>query len=499
MKNHLKTEMILGALLLLIGVVAVGCTSPTPTAAPTAAPVATAEPTAAPAPGLTGNPVRGGLLYDMWWEVLAAEKGHDEAMEGVGEPSTDHPLWKTQSTNTRAGSDTWRCKECHGWDYKGVDGAYGSGSHKTGFVGIFESRGKTASEILAALKGSTNPDHDFSTVMDEQDLIDLALFVAQGQVDLADYVNADKSAKGGDAAAGTVKYEGVCIYCHGPQGNAINFASIEEPEFVGHVAADNPWEFVHKVRFGQPGWPMPSAITNEWTDQDIANVLAYSQTLSTEPAVSGGGVLYDAWWEVVGAEAPTTDQLLWKTQTTNTRTGPDTWRCKECHGWDYQGVDGAYGAGSHQTGFPGIRDAASMSSEDLTAWLTGAKNPDHDFSQVLDEAYINALVTFVQKETLDSAAYINADKTANGDAARGKVKFEKTCAACHGTDGKKLNFGDAAEPEYVGTVAADNPWEFFHKASFGHPGAPMPSGIALGYTLEDLASLAAYVQTLPAK
>ena len=113
-----------------------------------------------------------------------------------------------------------------------------------------------------------------------------------------------------------------------------------------------------------------------------------------------------------------TDQPLWKTQTTNTRTGADTWRCKECHGWDYKGVDGAYGSGSHQTGFPGIWDAASMSSEDLTAWLTGTKNPDHDFSPSLDEAYINALVTFVQKETLDSAAYINADKTVNGDAAQ---------------------------------------------------------------------------------
>jgi len=212
-----------------------------------------------------------------------------------------------------------------------------------------------------------------------------------------------------------------------------------------------------------------------------------------------GGLLYDVWWDVVGAEAPTTDQPLWKTQTTNTRTGADTWRCKECHGWDYKGVDGAYGAGSHQTGFPGIRDAASMSSEDLTAWLTGAKNPDHDFSPVLDEAYINALVTFVQKETLDSAAYINADKTVNGDAARGKVKFEKTCAACHGTDGKKINFGNDAEPEFVGTLAADNPWEFFHKVSFGQPGEPMPAGIGLGYTMEDRANLAAYAQTLPTK
>ena len=62
-----------------------------------------------------------------------------------------------------------------------------------------------------------------------------------------------------------------------------------------------------------------------------------------------------------------------------------------------------------------------------------------------------------------------------------------------------MNFGDAAEPEYVGTVAADNPWEFLHKASFGHPGVPMPAGRALGWSLEDIVNVLAYAQTLPTK
>jgi cytochrome c553 len=141
--------------------------------------------------------------------------------------------------------------------------------------------------------------------------------VSQAQIDDAELVNADKTAKG-DAAAGKTQYEKVCVNCHGPEGNAINFANLEEPEFVAHVAADNPWEFVHKVRFGQPGWPMPSAITNEWAASDVANVLAYAQTLSKEPTLSGGGPLYDKWWEAIGAEEPKGDQPLWKTQTTNT-------------------------------------------------------------------------------------------------------------------------------------------------------------------------------------
>ena len=127
------------------------------------------------------------------------------------------------------------------------------------------------------------------------------------------------------------------------------------------------------------------------------------------------------------------------------------------------------------------------------------KNPDHDFSQLLSEAQIAALVTFTQKELADSAAFINSDKTVNGDPARGKVKFEDTCSACHGLDGKKLNFGNEAEPEFVGTIAADNPWEFFHKATFGQPGEPMPNGIGLGWSLEDVANVLAFAQTLPVK
>jgi thiosulfate dehydrogenase len=292
-------------------------------------------------------------------------------------------------------------------------------------------------------------------------------------------------------------YGEVCVKCHGPEGNAINFNTFEEPEFIGHLAPDNPWEFIHKVRFGQPGWPMPSGISNDWTDEDVVNTLAYAQSFTTESALSGGGQLYDQWWAVLGMDAPTDDQPLWATQSTNTRSGADTWRCKECHGWDYKGVDGAYGSGSHQTGFPGVLDAVSMSTEELLAWLDGSTNSDHDFSGVMDEVALNALATFIQTETTDTSPFINADKTVNGDPASGKALYDGTCASCHGVDGKKINFASEEEPEYVGTLAADNPWEFFHKASLGQPDAPMPVGRALGWSLEDIADLTAFAQTLP--
>jgi thiosulfate dehydrogenase len=446
----------------LAGLLASGC-APAATEEPTEAPQPTSPPEAtSPAePSLEGDAVRGGLLYDKWWVV-------SEAAESA--PEGDQPLWATQSTNERSGGDTWRCKECHGWDYKGAEGAYGD--------------------------GSTNSDHDFSEFMEEQDLVDLSVFISTALIDTDDLVNSDKSSNG-DAAAGETLYEEVCTDCHGPEGNAINFHGIDDPEFLGHLAPGNPWEFIHKVRFGQPGWPMPSGIGNGWTDEDVANVLAYAQGFTSDAALSGGGQLYDKWWAVLGLDAPEEDQPLWSTQTTNERSGADTWRCKECHGWDYLGADGAYGSGSHFTGFPGVLSAASLSADELLAWLDGSQNPDHDFSTVMEEFALNALVTFMNNEMADITSYVNADKSVTGDPANGRDLFEATCSACHGVDGKKINFHDADDPEYIGTVAAGNPWEFFHKVSFGQPDAPMPAGVALGWTMEEIADLLAYTQTLP--
>ena len=116
---------------------------------------------------------RGGQLYDKWWSVTETEP-----------PEFDQPMWSTQSTNERSGSDTWRCKECHGWDYLGADGAYGAGSHFTGFTSVLNAKDKTEKEIVAILSGETNPDHDFSTVLTADELKALANFVLEGTLDL---------------------------------------------------------------------------------------------------------------------------------------------------------------------------------------------------------------------------------------------------------------------------------------------------------------------------
>ena len=463
--------------LMLVVAACGGQATEAPAVVVTDAPVVATE---APAmPELSGDPLRGGQLYDEWTKVL-----------GVDAPEGDQPLWATQTTNTRTGAGTWRCKECHGWDYLGKDGAYGGGSHATGFVGVMQVAGTDANEILAALKTG---DHDFSAYMDDQALTDIALFLSGNMLDSAAFIT-EKAAVGGDAVNGETIYGENCTDCHGPEGLVLNFGDEAGTEYYGTIAIDNPWEFVHKARFGQPGVAdMPALVDLGMTDQEYIDLLAFAQTLPTSSPVAEGGRLYDNWIAAIGAEDMTENQPLWATQTTNERAGNDTWRCKECHGWDFKGVEGRYGSGSHLTGFPGVISSAGKTPEELMAAM---KNGDHDFSSYLNDDQLGALVAFIQ-QVEDMAPYINDDKTVNGDAANGETLYASNCLACHGEDGKALDFDDGEGVEFVGTVSADNPWEVLNKIQNGQPGEVMTAGRHMSWTFQELLDILSYIQTLP--
>jgi mono/diheme cytochrome c family protein len=218
-----------------------------------------------------GSISEGGRLYDKWW----SESGMDA-------PSGDQPMWASQTTNTRSGADSWRCKECHGWDYMGAEGVYGSGSHYTGFVGVFGNQQLSVADLLAWLDGTNNAEHDFSAMGDAA-LDSLVLFLRDGLVDVSSHIDPEtKAAIGGDIDNGELLYSSTCSACHGVDGTLINFGGMDDPEYVGTIAVDNPWEFIHKIRFGQPGETMPSAFDSGWTMQDIIDLLTYAQSLVTE-------------------------------------------------------------------------------------------------------------------------------------------------------------------------------------------------------------------------
>lgn len=210
--------------------------------------------------------LRGGLLYDNWFSTL-----------GVAKPSATHALWPASNTKKK-GNVTWRCKSCHGWEYMGKDGAYASGSYKSGITGIRAFDGAEPAAVVAILRGK---DHGFTKAMiSDAELDNLAAFVSRGQFELDKYIDRASKKSNGDSARGKPLYDSVCANCHGADGKDMNFKTADKPEYLGTLANGNPWETINKIRHGQPDSQMPAL--GNFPMKDINDILAYAQTLPTK-------------------------------------------------------------------------------------------------------------------------------------------------------------------------------------------------------------------------
>jgi thiosulfate dehydrogenase len=180
--------------------------------------------------------VRGGLLYDKKY---------------AGKPDAN-----------------WRCKECHGWDYRGSAGAYSSGKHFSGIKGIDGMQGADPAKVVAVLKGSA---HGYGDALSAEDLNALAMFVAKGQVDMDRWIDRASKQPKGDAARGVAYYNTVCANCHGMDGL--------EPKEMKPFGAQmgNPWEVMHKILNGQPDENMPAL--RVFDHQIAADIMAHMTTL----------------------------------------------------------------------------------------------------------------------------------------------------------------------------------------------------------------------------
>ena len=233
------------------------------------------------------DPNRGAMLYDRWYAVLA-----------VDPPGGNMPIWSRQSSNTHSGEDTWRCVSCHGWDYLGKDGASRSGSSYTGFPGVAAAgQGMKADEIVAALKGKTDPQHDFSPYLDDASLNDLAAFITTGLADTRQYIDpVALTIQGGDLGQGQAFYAAQCTACHGDDGAGEVIRFNGRNTSLGAVASIDPWRFLHKTRFGSPGAVDTVGHDPKWTLEQTRDALLYARTLPSEytpavPAPSVGGQL----------------------------------------------------------------------------------------------------------------------------------------------------------------------------------------------------------------
>jgi thiosulfate dehydrogenase len=207
----------------------------------------------------------GGRIYDNWWDALDRKK-----------PEATHPSYP--SSGKRAGANTWRCVECHGWDYNGKDGLYGGGERYTGIKGIRRAAGRDLKSIMALLRSQP---HNYSQDMiNDEELRRVAIFVSRGQDNADRFIDLKTGKVAGDVRRGAGQFQTTCAACHGFDGRALNWGSVEEPGFIGTEANKFPHEVLHKIRNSHPGAAMINL--RAFPLKDALDILAYTQTLPTK-------------------------------------------------------------------------------------------------------------------------------------------------------------------------------------------------------------------------
>jgi len=483
---------------------------------------------------ITNDALRGGQLWDRWWVV-----------NGGSTPVGDHPLYP--AIGQQSGANTFRCKECHGWDYKGVNGAFGSGTHFTGITGILGTT-KTAAEMFDIIqRNDVLNGHDFRNLgLSDLDARDLVQFILDSAIDTNIYIDAS-AAFIGDFATGQANFTTAgstsCITCHGPEGTAINFGTPTNPEWLGTIAAQNPWELLHKIRFGQPNSPMPSWLAEGGSNQGAADIGVYAQATFPELCLNDGhcddglfcngietclngqclagiapcpqqpcddtsdvcgvadarrgGLLWDKWWAELGLTPPTGQHALYPVG--GPHVGEETFRCATCHGWDYKGASGAYSSGPNFTGILGVFGTRLTSLALFETIQSDSVVNGHGYGNLgLSDNDVWDVVAFIENLMIDTDPFVDINGDFVGDPALGQIDYETggstSCIVCHGVDGTALDFGSGSMREWIGTVAVHDPLRLLHKIRIGNAGGPMPSWLQGGGTDQGAADIGRYAQ-----
>ena len=212
--------------------------------------------------GLDFSIARGGKLYDKWFKVNTSNA-----------PNMANPAYPESGKYKGKKASDWRCKECHGWDYLGKDGAYSSGKHFTGIGGIFQASTMNRTKLASVLRDNN---HGYAgNMLSDRDVMDISNFLQEGMVDMDRYIDRSSKKISGDAVKGKSYYQTICTGSHGLDGKAE-----DEAPPLGKLSNKNPWESLHKILNGQPDAEMPALLALDM--QVSVDILAYLQTLPQE-------------------------------------------------------------------------------------------------------------------------------------------------------------------------------------------------------------------------
>ncbi len=195
--------------------------------------------------------------------------------------------------------------------------------------------------------------------------------------------------------------------------------------------------------------PMPVTIAPAIQDQAAARGRDRQDYASSSPddasltwVLASGGRLYDNIFTSLGTKGPVSNHPAWPASNTSS-TGEATWRCKSCHGWDYQGRDGHYRTGANATGVAGVQRARGRDPAVLMAIMGDAT---HQYSDdILPQHAKFRIAQFISRGLHDTSKIIQANNRAKGDVAQGKAVFQTVCASCHGFDGRARKLGASSD------------------------------------------------------
>lgn len=218
---------------------------------------------------------QGALAYSKYWETAAGGDGNEP----------DH-------------ADYTRCKACHGWDLLGTSGGYvrrsdGGGTRSAAVNIRLDRTDYTADQIRNAggwVPGTDDPQQshpDFSGILSDDQVNALVAYLnfRDGKFDTIGSIYtapnpAEYTVRFGDAARGETFYtgKGSCQGCHGDADD--ENASVPEGGVLAYFQGDGkPSELAHKVRWGEVGSIMTRQSMGNPTSQDIADLIAYLQSL----------------------------------------------------------------------------------------------------------------------------------------------------------------------------------------------------------------------------